>query len=288
MAFIEWHDELATHPKLYKLMEQLNMKRRDTLGLLGMFWSWSLKSAPSGDITEIPLRAIADATDWNKNPRVLLDALVKCHWIDKSEDGRLTIHDWDEFTWRYFDKVEQTKEQTRKRVAEYRKRKKSLQSNDFNVTHVTHEHNDVTQCNAPTSTNTSTKTYIERERRAHENDAEIEKIISEIGKLYEDVVKSPIPAALSEDISFRLREGTDPALIKEALRTSLGKQNISAYFKAIMQSWTAQGIRTSDELMKRTEKAPLRVDKTNSQPDYSDPSRYSEEDIPEWTLKPQN
>lgn len=152
-AWIELHDEISMHKKTYSLMDALHIRRRDAVGILSMLWTWALKAAPDGEITAFPPRAIADATDWNHKPQTLIDALIKCGWLDKSENNRLFIHDWDSYTWRYFDKMEQTREQTAKRVREYRKRKKTLLNNEENVTAVTSSPLQVTQCNAPTEPN---------------------------------------------------------------------------------------------------------------------------------------
>jgi hypothetical protein len=156
MAWIELHTTLRNNPKTFLLMNMLKIKRPPAIGTVSLFWTWALDAAPDGDISKFPAHAIAEACCWEKSPDVLLNALIECGWIDKDSDGRLLIHDWDEYTWRYFDKVEQAREQTKKRVAEYRKRKKTLHCNGD----VTKSNGDVTvpalhvtQCNAPTIPN---------------------------------------------------------------------------------------------------------------------------------------
>lgn len=148
MAWIELHDTIATHPKTYALMDELNIKRREAVGLLVLTWTWAIRNAQDGNITAFPPRAIADAADWHKNPKMLIDALVKCGWVDNSENC-LILHDWDDFTWRYLDKIGLQREQTRKRVKEYRERKKPLPCNACNALPTLH----VTQCNTPTVPN---------------------------------------------------------------------------------------------------------------------------------------
>ena len=164
MAWIELHDTLPGNKKIYALMEALRVDKHKAIGVVTCLWLWALRQATDGDISGCSPAAIADAIGWRKSAKGLYEALCASGWIDRSEDGTARIHDWDEYTWRYFDKVKVTREQTRKRVTKYRERKKSnAESNACNALQ-TLQSND---CNTPTITNTLTNTvYIDDDNKA--------------------------------------------------------------------------------------------------------------------------
>jgi hypothetical protein len=125
MAWIELHDTVRESHKIYQLMEKLKIKRRDAIGMVSMLWTWALTAAPDGNLTEFPLRALAEAVDWGKSPETLLNALIDSGWIDRDE-SEIFIHDWDEYTTMYQSQIERKKEKTRERVRQFRERERQL------------------------------------------------------------------------------------------------------------------------------------------------------------------
>lgn len=144
MAWIELHDTLRDHPKTYALADALNIKDAHAIGLVCCLWMWACKNAVDG-VLDIPHRAIAEAAKWEKPADRFVAALVDSRWIDRTDGNSYVIHNWDKYAALLMDNTERQKENTRKRVARYRERKKAA-----DVTQVTRYSN---ACNAPTIPN---------------------------------------------------------------------------------------------------------------------------------------
>lgn len=285
------------------------MKRRDTIGLLAMFWTWALKASPDGEITNFPPRAIADATDWNHKPQTLIDALIKSKWVDKSDDGKLTIHDWDDYTWRFFDKVERNREQTKKRVTEYRKRKKAVlikeesvtpvtQCNVPTVTDVTHEPLQVTQCNAPTVPNLTKPIYLsDNSSRSTPTVERVEKSDDDISKklVNPDLAKvntyyaenmGQVSLAISSEFKSYLDFFSPDVIcagIDEAVKSSHGPASFN-FLRSILGRWKAAGINTLDKVAADRAQRKPQADYPKK-PDISTPDAYEpqrKEKEPSW------
>jgi hypothetical protein len=102
------------HPKTAMLMAELSIPRYAAVGILESLWHWTAQFAKRGDIGRYSNHIIADSVGWTDDPDKLINALVKCHWIDTyaqdthgvrteclplgGEAPRLIIHDWPEHT----------------------------------------------------------------------------------------------------------------------------------------------------------------------------------------------
>src|SRR3990172_7411135 len=53
MAWIESHQSLGTHRKLYTLCLALDIDEPQAVGMLHYLWWWALDNAPDGDITGV-------------------------------------------------------------------------------------------------------------------------------------------------------------------------------------------------------------------------------------------
>jgi hypothetical protein len=91
--WIESHQSLADHPKLYELCGLMEWETDLAIGKLHRFWWWCLDYAPDGNLgrfndTQIALGmgvAIPQA-------KRLVEALVQSRWIDRQPYFR--VHDW--------------------------------------------------------------------------------------------------------------------------------------------------------------------------------------------------
>ncbi|MGD0669927.1 MAG: hypothetical protein ABSB23_20495 [Bryobacteraceae bacterium] len=72
------------------------MPKYVAIGILEGLWHFAAKFAPQGDIGRFSDAAIARAIEWDHEPRVLVNTLVKCGWIDRHSTSRLVIHDWSD------------------------------------------------------------------------------------------------------------------------------------------------------------------------------------------------
>lgn len=109
MAWIESHQSLGTHRKLFDLMDALHMSDVALVGHLHFLWWWSLDNAPDGDITGISDKMLAMAAHWKGSPEKWAGALRKTGWLDEV-DGHVWLHDWDDYAGRLIQQRGLTKE----------------------------------------------------------------------------------------------------------------------------------------------------------------------------------
>lgn len=82
------------HPKVKRLARLLKINRAWAIGLLEALWHWAGRFAPQGDIGRHEDAEIAEGVFWEKNPRVLIEALLTAGWLEVHATHRLIIHDW--------------------------------------------------------------------------------------------------------------------------------------------------------------------------------------------------
>jgi hypothetical protein len=114
MAWLEAHQSLSTHRKLYALAAALRISRATAAGHILFLWFWALDNAPSGDLTGVDNEMLKLAADWPKKGVVFVDACVSAGFMDRS-DTYLVLHDWGDYAGRLADKRERNK--TRMRCA---------------------------------------------------------------------------------------------------------------------------------------------------------------------------
>lgn len=105
MAWIESHQSLGTHKKLYRLAAELHITRAQAVGHLHYLWWWALDNAPDGDLSGISDEVLADVSNFlegrsHRFGKRLLSvcssfgtALRSAGWI--GTDGKL--HDWEDY-----------------------------------------------------------------------------------------------------------------------------------------------------------------------------------------------
>ena len=98
MAWVEVHQSLREHRKLYSCADDLDIEPVLLLGMLVSLWLWALDNTPDGGLDNISNRTIARATRWpEKKADQLMTALINNGWIDRTESGGLALHDWSEY-----------------------------------------------------------------------------------------------------------------------------------------------------------------------------------------------
>lgn len=88
-------------PKFKRLKKRLKLSTWGAVGILECLWNFTCRSAPAGNIGKHSNEDIALAIDWDEDADELINALVDCGWLDKSDAHRLVVHDWEEHcpTW---------------------------------------------------------------------------------------------------------------------------------------------------------------------------------------------
>jgi hypothetical protein len=117
MAWLEAHQELRDHPKIKRAARILGINRPQMIGHMLCLWWWCLDYAQDGDLTDFDRADIADAADWQGDPDVFVDALLRCGPTDRpglltNGDG-LQVHDWEEYGGKYITKRNQGRDRQR-------------------------------------------------------------------------------------------------------------------------------------------------------------------------------
>lgn len=125
IPWIQVYSNILTHDKTYKLAESLKIPNYSAVGLMVSLWCWVAVNAPDGDITSYPPRAITAATGWPKKPETFYAALVDAELIEKREDGRAVIRNWEQYATLLMDLMDSQKKKTAERVKKHRARRKA-------------------------------------------------------------------------------------------------------------------------------------------------------------------
>ena len=127
LPWVQVYSNINAHPKTSNLVDALGLKSSDVepetiaVGMLVGLWTWAAVNAYDGDLSCTVPRTIAKACGWKKAPDKLIDALIKCGWLDQD----MKIHDWAEYAELYINRQDYQREQARLRVQAYRERKRA-------------------------------------------------------------------------------------------------------------------------------------------------------------------
>jgi len=270
MAWIESHQNLATHPKLLAMARELKIDRATAIGMLHLFWWWALDAAPDGDISGINPVDIATIMGWvpadivvtnnvrtrperdqkltktrTELAKTLHECLMNCGWIDTNE-GRTFIHDWQDYAGKLVAKRDSNKE----RQKEHREKIKSqLRNNDVGVT--SHLRHGATEQNR-TEPNSTITTTAAKEKLEENVQLKKEEFIQPIKKdadfsavvvCYEQNIGllTPAVAETLKDIVAEYPAGWFSLAVKEACNAGVRKMN---YISKILERWKMEGLPT--------------------------------------------
>ena len=111
MAWIELHQTLREHKKMFACADALNLSRIEMIGTLVSLWLWALDNAQDGSLAGVSDRTIARVCDFpEKKCGKLMESLHKHGWLDRNGD-HYVIHDWYD----YAGKLMERREKDRKR-----------------------------------------------------------------------------------------------------------------------------------------------------------------------------
>lgn len=88
VAWLQVHQTLKDHRKLFDAADQLEVEPPHMMGLLVSFWLWALDNAPTGSLVDITPRMISRAAQWDGDPEKLAKTLIRAGWIDEKRTGR--------------------------------------------------------------------------------------------------------------------------------------------------------------------------------------------------------
>ena len=92
--WIESHLSLKNHPKTKRLAKALNVNIFEALGIIHSFWYWALEYVPDGDLSGLEDWEVVDGIGYETdNPEDFIDALFYAGFVDKSDEGELSVHE---------------------------------------------------------------------------------------------------------------------------------------------------------------------------------------------------
>lgn len=118
MAWIEFHEGLRDHWKIHRLSAALKIDYPSALGHISLLWLWCVQNSPKGDVSRFTNDEICRAMSIKVGEKDMKITLSECGLVNAS--GR--IHDWHKHGVSLMIA-------NRKRVAEFRKKKR-----DGNIT----------------------------------------------------------------------------------------------------------------------------------------------------------
>ncbi len=108
VAWIESHQSLGRHPKVFKLASRLRINKAQAIGHLQYLWWWALDFAPTGNLSAFTPAEISAGAEWPGEPGPFHDAL-KDGWLD--DDG--TLHNWGDYAGKLIEKRELDRDRKR-------------------------------------------------------------------------------------------------------------------------------------------------------------------------------
>ena len=253
--WIQVEDTIREHDKIFNLSDELGIPDAYAIGLMVCLWTWASSNAPDGDLSKFPPRAIASAAKWDKTGAKasarFYDALFKVKFLEKLEDGRIVIRNWEKYAVLIMDYAEQHREKTRERVKRYRDRKKKQksastepektpcnvsQAEKSNVTD-TLQNDDVTPIpnhtipnhtinNKPTSNPNTTSIPVE---------GNVTAALRKVCEEFSQAIHKPNEKE-REQLRLLLDEYGESTLLA-AIRDAAGKGRSVNYLRTILESW---------------------------------------------------
>lgn len=86
----------VTLVKFKSLSRRLGQPMCFTAGVLECLWQFCLIHAKDGCLSKYTADDLACWMEWPGDPDELIDSLVASRWLDRSDTGDLSIHDWSE------------------------------------------------------------------------------------------------------------------------------------------------------------------------------------------------
>lgn len=113
MSYIELHEHVWNHPKTIELSGRLQIRKTYAVAHLSRLWTWCIRYAEDGCITNISPFILADAADWGGDPEQFLKALKESKFVDEKPEG-LFIHDWEDYAGKLIDFRRKDRERKKK------------------------------------------------------------------------------------------------------------------------------------------------------------------------------
>ena len=103
LNWIKVDASIYDNPKTRRLARMLHITPEQTVGHLVRLWSWALRIAPTGLLSNADAIDVAEAARYEGDPEEFLTALMTCSstgvgFLIKDDSDRLRIHDWEDYS----------------------------------------------------------------------------------------------------------------------------------------------------------------------------------------------
>lgn len=113
MAWIELHQGLREHRKMFACAEVLNISKIEMVGTLVCLWLWALDNAQDGSLAGVSEKTIARVCEFpEKKAGKLVTALAQTGWLDYDGETYF-IHDWHDYAGKLMERRAKDKERKR-------------------------------------------------------------------------------------------------------------------------------------------------------------------------------
>ncbi|GHV28982.1 hypothetical protein FACS1894167_07370 [Synergistales bacterium] len=119
---------LRRHRKLKRLARRLDIDELLAYAHVIALWSSVTEQAPDGNLSKFFPEEIAEEAGWRGNPEEFVEAMIESGFLDKSADGGLSVHDWNEYTGGMLEAYNNRREANKARAKTCRERKQSVAS----------------------------------------------------------------------------------------------------------------------------------------------------------------
>lgn len=110
MAWIELHQGLREHRKMFACAEVLNISKIEMVGTLVCLWLWALDNAQDGSLAGVSEKTIARVCEYpEKKANKLVSALAETGWLDYDGESYI-IHDWYDYAGKLMERRQKDRE----------------------------------------------------------------------------------------------------------------------------------------------------------------------------------
>lgn len=233
MSWIESHQSLSRHRKTIRAAKILGCDRHKLIGHLHELWWWALDNAePNGALPNIGPEDLSEAAGYRKPG--FTAALIDAGFVDESEDGSLSLHNWYDYAGKLNDRraAARASNAERQRRRRYRQRDGNADvtrdKRDENVTVTTLPNQPTNHTNQPTPKAPSGP--LDRDDGFKQAVAALERI------------GAPLRGTQYDDIGGMLDEGAKPDWFDAACAIA-ARNGVSSwsYVRKILDGWIANG-----------------------------------------------
>lgn len=116
MAWIPLYLDVPDHPKTKRLARLAKCSTSEVVGLLVKTWVFAVRFGRDGVLVGYSDEEFTTALDIDDDDSSrIVDSMVRSGWLDRTDDGHLRIHDWDDHIGRHVRSLDDRRDRDRAR-----------------------------------------------------------------------------------------------------------------------------------------------------------------------------